>query len=159
MSQEKRQLRGDELVRANDYTDPKPDVGGHSFFDIDWDKVKAMCVIHCTVGEIASVLEISSRTLTDASKRQYNMCFSELHKIWSAGGKCSLRRKQWKLADKNTTMAIFLGKQMLGQRDDISLNHHGEMVQNIVHYGDKPPKKWEQEQQMQGNDEKKEHSS
>ena len=31
----------------------------------------------------------------------------------------SLRRIQWKLADKNTSMAIFLGKQYLGQKDTI----------------------------------------
>lgn len=29
----------------------------------------------------------------------------------------SLRRMQWKLAEKNNSMAIFLGKQYLGQKD------------------------------------------
>ena len=32
-------------------------------------------------------------------------------------GKISLRRSQWRLAEKNVTMAIFLGKQYLGQRE------------------------------------------
>ena len=33
----------------------------------------------------------------------------------------SLRRTQFKLAEKNPTMAIFLGKQYLGQRDNIEV--------------------------------------
>lgn len=33
------------------------------------------------------------------------------------GGKISIRRKQFMLADTNATMAIFLGKQYLGQSD------------------------------------------
>jgi len=32
-------------------------------------------------------------------------------------GKASLRRMQWKLAPKNVAMAIFLGKNLLGQKD------------------------------------------
>ena len=30
---------------------------------------------------------------------------------------------QWQLAEKNPTMAIFLGKQYLGQRDNIEVEH------------------------------------
>lgn len=30
-----------------------------------------------------------------------------------------MRRYQWKLAEKNTAMAIWLGKQMLGQKDNV----------------------------------------
>lgn len=37
-------------------------------------------------------------------------------------GKISLRRMQWRLAEKNATMAIFLGKQYLGQRDNVDVN-------------------------------------
>jgi hypothetical protein len=35
----------------------------------------------------------------------------------------SLRRTQFKLAEKNPTMAIWLGKQYLGQRDNIEVEH------------------------------------
>jgi hypothetical protein len=45
------------------------------------------------------------------------MNFEEAHAVFSEGGKASLRRRQWELAQKNTAMAIFLGKQYLGQRD------------------------------------------
>lgn len=36
----------------------------------------------------------------------------------SAGGKMSLRRYQFELAKKNASMAIWLGKQYLGQSDN-----------------------------------------
>ena len=38
----------------------------------------------------------------------------------------SLRRTQFKLAEKNPTMAIFLGKQYLGQRDNIEVEHNAQ---------------------------------
>ena len=45
------------------------------------------------------------------------MSFSDTYKKKSATGKMSLRRMQWKLAEKSYAMAIFLGKQYLGQKD------------------------------------------
>ena len=38
-------------------------------------------------------------------------------KKYSAKGRTSLRRYQFKLAEKNAAMAIFLGKNYLGQKD------------------------------------------
>lgn len=41
-------------------------------------------------------------------------------RAWDEGqqvGKVALRRKQYRLADKHPNMAIFLGKQYLGQQD------------------------------------------
>ena len=35
---------------------------------------------------------------------------------------------QWKLAEKNTSMAIFLGKQYLGQRDNIEIDNSKELT-------------------------------
>lgn len=49
---------------------------------------------------------------------------------WDIGleeGRSALRRIQWKLAKQNTAMAIFLGKQLLGQRDAIGLDHSGKI--------------------------------
>ena len=46
------------------------------------------------------------------------MSFSEVFSIKREKGKVSLRRSQFKLAEKNPTMAIWLGKQYLGQRDE-----------------------------------------
>lgn len=46
------------------------------------------------------------------------MNFSEVFKQKRGVGKISLRRSQWRLAEKNANMAIFLGKQYLGQKDE-----------------------------------------
>lgn len=47
----------------------------------------------------------------------YNKRFSTVFKEKRAGGKASLRRTQWRLAETNPSMAIFLGKNLLGQSD------------------------------------------
>jgi len=113
--------------------------------EIDWEQVRGLCAIQCTRDEICSFLRISHDTILRCAKRDFGQTFQELRDEWCQGGKCSLRRKQWKLADKNATMAIFLGKQMLGQRDDIRLNYAGTITQEIVHFGDNQPKTWEDE--------------
>jgi len=113
---------------------------------VDWEQVRALCAIQCTRDEIASFLGISHDTLQRAALRDHGTHFGELREEYAQGGKCSLRRKQWRLADSNATMAIFLGKQMLGQRDDVRLNYAGTITQEIVHYGEEPPKTWEEEQ-------------
>ena len=45
------------------------------------------------------------------------MNFSEVFKEKRGVGKISLRRAQFRLAEKNANMAIWLGKQYLGQSD------------------------------------------
>ena len=47
------------------------------------------------------------------------MNFSEVFKEKRGLGKISLRRNQWRLAEKSATMAIWLGKQYLGQKDQV----------------------------------------
>jgi len=113
--------------------------------NVDWEQVKKLAAIQCTRDEIASFLGICRETLQRAAKREFGVVFGDLLEEWKEGGKVSLRRKQWLLADKSATMAIFLGKQMLGQRDDIRLNHSGAIVQEIVHFGDGEAKTWEEE--------------
>jgi len=55
-------------------------------------------------------------------KRVYNESFAELYNKLSEGGKMSLRRNQMKLSETNATMAIWLGKQWLGQKDKDTYN-------------------------------------
>ena len=80
-----------------------------------------LCAIQCTEKEICSVLECCEDTLNAWCKRTYKMTFSDAYKNKSQLGKSSLRRAQFRLAEKNATMAIFLGKQFLGQRDSVDV--------------------------------------
>ena len=86
-------------------------------FKIDYDMVEKLAGIQCTQQEIASFLGCSVDTL------QRDETFCGLYKKGQENGKMSLRRIQYKLAEKNPTMAIWLGKQYLGQRDNIEVEH------------------------------------
>ena len=85
---------------------------------IDYEVVDKLCHIQCTGEEIASVLGIDYDTLQRAVKRDHKKSFAEYSEQKRSGGKASLRRMQWKAAESgNTTMLIWLGKQMLNQSD------------------------------------------
>lgn len=89
--------------------------------DKEFEQLISMIRIACTAEEISSVLGMCEDTLnTRIVERQIDGVrnFSELYKKHSGEGKASLRRAQWKSAqDGNVTAQIWLGKQMLGQRD------------------------------------------
>lgn len=86
-------------------------------FKIDYEMVEKLAAIQCTQQEIASFLGCSVDTL------QRDETFCGLYKKGQENGKMSLRRIQYKLAEKNPTMAIWLGKQYLKQRDNIEVEH------------------------------------
>jgi hypothetical protein len=86
--------------------------------EINWTLFEDLCNLQCTQSEICSVLHIHDETLRFRVKDHYEEDYPVIYKRLSEGGKSSLRRLQFKLAHKNTSMAIFLGKQWLGQRDN-----------------------------------------
>ena len=77
----------------------------------------------CTVDEIESILNTNQVTLDKWCQKFYKKSFSYILNDYRNHGKASLRRIQFKLAEKNAGMAIFLGKNLLGQTD--------QMVQKI----------------------------
>ena len=83
--------------------------------EIDYQAVEKLANIQCTQEEIASFLGLSVRTL------QRDEEFCRIYKKGQDNGKMSLRRMQYKLAEKNATMALWLGKQYLGQKDNIEV--------------------------------------
>ena len=94
------------------------------FTSEDLDKVINMIRIQCTAEEISDVLGMDAKTLDRNLKEAGYANFSDCYKKHSSEGKASLRRMQWKGAqDGNVTMQIWLGKQMLGQRDKKEIDH------------------------------------
>ena len=91
---------------------------------IDYITVEKLANIQCTQEEIANFLGISVRTL------QRDDEFCRIYKKGQDNGKMSLRRMQYKLAEKNASMAIWLGKQYLGQRDIIDVS--GEQTARVT---------------------------
>lgn len=78
---------------------------------------ESLCSLQCTLSEIAGFFKCSEDTIERWCIREMKMSFADAFKMYSVSGKMSLRRIQFKLAEKNAGMAIFLGKQYLGQSD------------------------------------------
>ena len=87
--------------------------------EIDRKQFENLCGLQCTQEEICGWFGICSDTLESWCKRTYEMNFSEVFKEKRGLGKISLRRNQWRLAEKSAPMAIWLGTQYLGQKDQV----------------------------------------
>lgn len=87
--------------------------------NIDQKQFESLCGLQCTLEEICGWFGITDKTLNSWCKKTYNKTFSEVFKEKRSTGKISLRRNQWRLAEKNANMAIWLGKQYLGQKDQV----------------------------------------
>lgn len=94
--------------------------------EIDTEQFKKLCAIQCTLGEISSWFKCSEDTIERWCKRELGMSFAEAFKMWSADGKISLRRTQFKMAEHNVSMAIWLGKQYLGQKEQQEISLGGK---------------------------------
>ena len=71
------------------------------------------------------------------------MNFAETFKVYSVDGKISLRRFQFRQAEKSYAMAIWLGKQWLGQRDNMDMSvesRESQDVQALKEYFDRRQK-------------------
>ncbi len=84
---------------------------------IDKVQFEKLCGLVCTKGEIAGFFNCSEDTIDRYCQREYGETFSVVLERYSYQSKINLRRNQFKLAEKNAAMAIFLGKNYLGQRD------------------------------------------
>jgi len=83
--------------------------------------------IQCTTKEACAVLNVSEPTFFEFLKRS-----KKARETWDNGresGRASLRRNQFRMAENNPTMAIWLGKQYLEQRD--KHEHAGDPEQPI----------------------------
>ena len=93
-------------------------LGGRPRIEIDFDQLASMCRIHCTKEECAQVLGVSEDTIDRRLNEETGEGFAAFYKKHQANGKTSLRRAQMKSAlDGNATMLIWLGKQILGQKE------------------------------------------
>lgn len=87
--------------------------------------VRGLASIQATQREAAAVLKVHPETLNAFVKEG-----GPGHEDWVQGrqeGLVSLRRSQFRLAEKNAAMAIWLGKQLLGQTDKHEFEHSGSI--------------------------------
>lgn len=93
---------------------------------IDQVEFEKLCGLQCALSEIADWFDCSEDTIENWCKRTYKRNFSDVFAQKRGKGKIALRRAQFELAKKSAAMAIFLGKNYLGQKD----HHEIEAVSN-----------------------------
>jgi len=98
---------------------------GRPKIDLNLDELERLSRLNCTMPEISAYFDIPLRTLEDKFTNEPEVRWA-IEK-GRATGKLSLRRKQIQIMEEtnNSTMAIWLGKQILGQTDK------QEIVQDI----------------------------
>ena len=96
--------------------------------EINQKQFENLCGLQCTKDEICAFFDVTDKTLESWCRRTYKAGFSEGFSQKRGLGKISLRRSQWRLAEKSATMAIWLGKQYLDQKDRIESTVDGEVT-------------------------------
>lgn len=94
---------------------------GRPKVEIDLVELEKLCRLNCTLDEIAAYMGCSRDTI-ERRIREDDSIRSLIDK-GRATGKISLRRKQFQILEEtsNATMAIWLGKNLLGQRDALDV--------------------------------------
>src|SRR6266576_1463399 len=84
---------------------------------IDEGEFEKLAMLQCTDEEVAAWFNVSTRTI---ERRRKIGKFAEIMERGRAKGRISLRRTQMRLAEQGSgSVAIWLGKQLLGQVDHI----------------------------------------
>jgi hypothetical protein len=83
--------------------------------NIDLGELEKLCSLQCTDEELAAWFGVSTRTIENRRKQPK---FAEVMVRGKAKGRISVRRAQMRLLEAgNAAMGVWLGKQLLGQRD------------------------------------------
>jgi hypothetical protein len=88
--------------------------------------------LNCTMAEVAAFFGCNKKTIERRMKDDEE--FAEIIDHGRADGMLSVRRQQFQIMESgNATMAIWLGKQLLGQRDQIdTVQEHKPISIEIV---------------------------
>lgn len=105
---------------------------GRPHAEIDKKQFENLCGLQCTYEEICGWFGVTDKTLNGWCKRTYGKKFSEVFSEKRGNGRISLRRMQWRLAERSASMAIFLGKQFLGQRDNVNVALERDMEDDPI---------------------------
>lgn len=108
--------------------------------EINKTEFEKLCFLQCTEREFCSWFDVSDETLNKWCKENYDgRTFSDVFKEKRENGLISLRRTQFQLAEKSPAMAIFLGKNLLGQTDKVeqTVNDVSEHKGITINFADK----------------------
>ena len=108
--------------------------------EINKTEFEKLCFLQCTEREFCSWFDVSDETLNKWCKENYDgRTFLDVFKEKRENGLISLRRTQFQLAEKSPAMAIFLGKNLLGQTDKVeqTVNDVSEHKGITINFADK----------------------
>lgn len=95
---------------------------------IDFEAVLYWIDLGATAADIAGFFRVGVNTLDRRLREYLGMGFGELKEKVCGTVKIQLRKNQFEMSRKNATMAIWLGKQWLGQKENVS-----ELKDLVVH--------------------------
>ncbi len=107
------------------YNPKDPETIGVNTKDIDQKLFENLCGIQCTQSEIQNILHATDDRIDNWCMRQYGESYPSVYKRLFDKGHMSIRRAQFALCQKNASMAIWLGKVKLSQREPI-----GDLVES-----------------------------
>jgi len=97
---------------------------------IDLVELERLCAMQCTDEELAAWFGVTTKTI---ERRRKKKAFAEVMNRGKAKGRISVRRAQLKLLEAgNATMGVWLGKNILGQVDEIRHDVTGLPYINLV---------------------------
>lgn len=96
---------------------------GPKLTQINWVEFDKLCVMQCSLIEIASWFECSPDTIERSVLREKKMKFADYFEQKRGKGKIALRRKMFDMAQNgNVTLLIWLSKQYLDMKDKVDQN-------------------------------------
>jgi hypothetical protein len=93
---------------------PKSEKPDFPLSQTEMTELEELAALGCTVHEAACWFDVGDEAMTELLRTP------ELRAVWRRGrgmGKIRLRRKQFELAEKNSTISALLGRQLLGQKE------------------------------------------
>ena len=97
---------------------------------IDLVELEKLCALQCTDEELGAWFNVTTRTIERKRKKK---SFAEVMARGKAKGRISVRRQQVKLLEAgNATMGVWLGKNILGQTDEVHHQFDGRAVSVCV---------------------------
>ena len=107
----------DELDIHPSSDNRRPEGGPGGTGAIDLVTLESLCMLHCTDQEIASYLGVTTERI---EQERQSPAFVAVMERGQAKGKIAIRRGQMRLLEKGSSMmATLLGRQILGQREEV----------------------------------------
>ena len=113
-----------------------PHPGGRPPLQIDWPTFFRWCHIQCTQEQIAKALLCSVAHLDDCCKEELGVSLSEIWQQKRVAGQIALLESQWQSATAkgNVIAQIWLGKQYLGQSDQLQVGPSQTAIDLVAEY-------------------------